>query len=78
MRRILLSLLLCLFCLSSFGQNTYERFNEKVEKWYDGTSADPLPKGAKLKTVDITKYHYCIKGYFYKGILAQGYNTTGI
>lgn len=80
MRRILLSLLLCLFCLSSFGQNTYERFNEKVEKWYDGTSADPLPKGAKLKTVDITKYHYCIKGYFYKGILAQGqvaqfYNT---
>lgn len=72
MRRLFLSLLFVFAGLSSFGQETYRQFNGLVEKWYECTAADPLPKGAKLKTVDVPDYHYSITGYFQKGMLAYG------
>lgn len=81
MKRTLLSLIILCSCLTSWGQVEYNKIKNQAERWYNSAiSEEVLPKGAKNKTVDYPQLHYCITGYFSKGILTEGqivdiYNT---
>lgn len=81
MKRILAILFLLIVSLPGLAQNQFKDYQNKAEKWFaDVTVKDELPKGAKLKTVDIPNYHYCITGFFSKNNLTEGqivsfYNT---
>lgn len=81
MKRILLSLIILCSCLTARSQTEYNKIKNQAERWYNSaTSEEVLPKGAKNKTVDYPKLHYCITGFFSKGILTEGqivefYNT---
>lgn len=81
MKRFILSLIILCSCLTAWGQTEYNKIKNQAERWYNSAiSNEVLPKGAKNKTVDYPKLHYCITGYFSKGILTEGqiveiYNT---
>ncbi len=79
-KALFLLLFLCSY-MTSWGQVEYNKIKTQADKWYSAaTSEEFLPKGAKNKTVDYPKLHYCITGFFSKGILTEGqiveiYNT---
>lgn len=79
-KALFLLLFLCSY-MTSWGQVEYNKIKTQADRWYgSAVSEEVLPKGAKNKTVDYPQLHYCITGFFSKGILTEGqiveiYNT---
>lgn len=62
-----------LCCLSGLAQTSFEQLKDQADKWLKmEIVADPIPKGAKTKTIDFSNNHYYISGFFSKGILTEG------
>lgn len=79
-KALFLLLFLCSY-MTSWGQVEYNKIKTQADRWYgSAVSEEVLSKGAKNKTVDYPQLHYCITGFFSKGVLTEGqiveiYNT---
>lgn len=73
MRKTIITLLSLCISMAVFGQAEYNKIKKQADMWYNYTvSQDVIPKGAKYKTIDYPLLHYCVTGYFLKGVLAEG------
>lgn len=73
MSRIIFVLLFQFLWVPCFAQTLFGIVKEQADTWLNKVStADPMPKGADLKTIDYPQGHYCITGYYLKGQLAEG------